>query len=151
MYDKLLKNMTPKIRLMVALVLFLVGIMFQILSDKALDQQAFYLMAAAVLCVASVILEKASKSEHDFFLFMILNMAVLIVGFALAGEDGMTTTVRYASIAICVLLDWVFHAFLIRCDSVFRRIVLGLAATVMNVVLVGIVFMIPVLLAAFAG
>ena len=50
MYEKFVKWLTPGINLLFGIVLLLIGIIWQVLSNKPLDMYAFYIMAAAMIC-----------------------------------------------------------------------------------------------------
>ena len=65
MYEKIEKMMTTGFRLMTALVLFVAGFIWQSVSGKVLDMYAFYMMSAAVLSLASVILSKLSAFPEE--------------------------------------------------------------------------------------
>ncbi len=149
MYEKFMKQWTAKYRLLTGLVLFLIGLIIQLISDKPLDMYAFYMMSAAVLCVANVLIQKMAKADVDFVPYLALNMIVLIVGFALVGSDGIRGTVMYTVIAICVGVDWVLNTILLQCDDILKRIVMGFVDMLINVILIAIVFMVPVLITAF--
>ena len=101
MYEKLEKLLTPVCRLLIALVLFLAGLIWQLLSGKTLDQYPYYVMCAAALCVVHVIICKLARSEADFILYVVLNLAVLIFGFALTEMESITGVVLYSVWGIC--------------------------------------------------
>lgn len=149
MYEKIEKMLTPVCRLMIALVLFLVGLIWQISSGKTIEQYAFYIMCAAALCVAHVIICKLSRSEADFILYVVLNLAVLILGFALTEIESITGVVRYSVWGICGAVDWIINAALLRCDNIFKRIVMGFASTILNLIFFAIIFLVPILLSIF--
>ena len=150
-YRKFMKSFNGKYRLLTGLALLLAGLIWQFLSGKTLDMYAYYIMAAAVFCVANVIVEKLSGGEADIILYVVLNLAVLIAGFVLTGFTSTTTgaAVMHTVWVLCVLVDWAVNAFLIQCDDIFKRVVMGFAAAVLNVAFAGIVFIIPILIAAF--
>jgi len=150
MYEKIEKMTTPGFRLLTALVLFVAGIIWQIASGKVLDMYAFYIMSAAMLSLASVILAKLSRAGNNFILYIILNMVVLIAGVALTGSDGFTGVVLYSMWGVCVIIEWVINAVLLQCEDILKRVVMGFVAAVVNILLIAIVFMIPVLLQANA-
>lgn len=74
MYEKFVKWLTPGINLMFGIVLLLIGIIWQVLSNKPLDMYAFYIMAAAMICFNWGIVLKISKATIDPASFIILNM-----------------------------------------------------------------------------
>ena len=96
MYEKIEKMTTPGFRLLTALVLFIAGLIWQIASGKVLDMYAFYIMSAAMLSLASVILAKLSRAGNHFILYVILNIVVLISGVALTSFGGFTGVVLYS-------------------------------------------------------
>lgn len=149
MYEKILKQMTPGVCMMTGGVLFLAGIVWQLCSRKTLDMYAFYMMAAAILCFTNVILSKITKETVDPVRYLLLNLVVMIAGFALMGSGSAEGVMRYGIVAGCFLAGWAGNALLIKCDGVAKRIVMGLAAMILNIILIGIVFMVPVLMAAF--
>lgn len=149
MYEKLEKLLTPVCRLLIALVLFLAGLIWQLLSGKTLDQYPYYVMCAAALCVVHVIICKLARSEADFILYVVLNLAVLILGFALTEMESITGVVLYSVWGICVAVDWIINAVLLRCDNIFKRIVMGFVSSVLNVIFFGILFIVPILLSIF--
>lgn len=149
MYERFMKQWNAKYRLLTGLVLFLVGLIIQMISKKTLDMYAFYMMAAAVLCVANVLIQKMAKAEADFIRYLLLNMLVVIIGFALVGADLISGVVMYTVLAICVVVDWIINTILLKCDDLLKRIVMGFVAMLLNVVFMAIVFMVPVLFAAF--
>lgn len=149
MYEKIVKQMTPGVRMMTGGVLFLAGIVWQLCSRKTLDMYAFYMMAAAILCFTNVILSKITKEMVDPVRYLLLNLVVMIAGFAFMGSDAVEGVMRYGIVASCFLAGWAGNAALIKCDGVAKRIAMGMIAMVLNVVLIGVVFMVPVLLAAF--
>lgn len=149
MYEKLVKRLTMPVQMMTGGVLLLAGIVWQILSGKILDMYAFYIMAAAVLCFTQVIVSKLSKGTMDPVKYILLNMFVLIAGFALTESDRMEGMVLYTLWGLCLVADWIINALLINCEGAAKRAVMGFAAMILNLLLIGVVFMIPVLMAAF--
>lgn len=149
MYEKITKQMTPGIRMMVGGVLLLVGIIWQLCSRKTLDMYAFYMMAAAMLCFTNVIMSKLTKATIDPIRYLLLNLVVMIAGFAVMGSGTASEAVKYSVLVVCFLAAWFGNAVLIKCDGVAKRIVMGLVAVLFNILLIGTVFMIPVLMAAF--
>lgn len=149
LYEKIREKMTPGVCVLTGGVLMLAGIVWQICSQKVLDMYAFYMMAAAVFCFTSVIVPKLAKvSVHPMF-YVVLNLAVLITGFAVTGSDRLTGAVLFGFWAVCLIAAWILNALLLPCDGMAKRIVMGFVSLLLNVILIGIVFMIPVLLAAF--
>ncbi len=146
MYEKIEKMMTTGFRLLTALVLFVAGFIWQTASGKILDMYAFYIMSAAMLSLASVILAKFCAAGNHFIPYVIFNMVVLIAGVVLTGSGGFTGAVLYSIWGICVVAEWVINAILLQCEDILKRIVMGFAAAVVNIILVAVVFMIPVLL-----
>ncbi len=146
MYEKIQKMATPGFRLLTALVLLVVGLIWQITSGKVLDMYAFYIMSAAMFSLASVILAKLSRTDNHFILYVIFNMVVLIVGVALTGSGGFSGVVLYSIWGICVIAEWVVNAVLLPCEDILKRVVMGVVAAAVNLILVAIVFMIPILL-----
>ncbi len=146
MYEKTQKMATPGFRLLTALVLLVVGLIWQITSGKVLDMYAFYIMSAAMFSLASVILAKLSRTDNHFILYVIFNMVVLIVGVALTGSGGFSGVVLYSIWGICVIAEWVVNAVLLPCEDILKRVVMGVVAAAVNLILVAIVFMIPILL-----
>lgn len=149
MYEKLVKRLTMPVQMMTGGVLLLAGIVWQILSGKILDMYAFYIMAAAVLCFTQVIVSKLSKGTMDPVKYILLNMFVLIAGFALTESDRMEGMVLYTLWGLCLVADWIINALLINCEGAAKRAVMGFAAMILNLLLIGMVFMIPVIIAAF--
>ena len=146
MYEKIERMTTPGFRLLTALVLFIVGLIWQIASGKVLDMYAFYMMSAAMLSLASVILAKLSRAGNHFILYVILNIVVLVAGVALTSFGGFTGVVLSSIWGICVIAEWILNAVLLQCEDILKRIVMGFVAAVVNLILVAIVFMIPILL-----
>lgn len=146
MYEKIEKMMTTGFRLLTALVLFVAGFIWQTASGKILDMYAFYIMSAAMLSLASVILAKFCAAGNHFIPYVIFNMVVLIAGVVLTGSGGFAGAVLYSIWGICVVAEWVINAILLQCEDILKRIVMGFAAAVVNIILVAVVFMIPVLL-----
>lgn len=149
MYENLKKNLTTGVRLMTGVVFLLVGIIWQIISHKTLDMYAFYIMAAGALCFVQVILAKLSGAQMDLVGYVVLNMIVLIAGFAISGAGWFEGMVLYGIWGICLLVDWVLNIALVTCEGMAKRGVMGFVAVVLNVVLIGVLFMIPVLMAAW--
>lgn len=149
MYEKLVKQLTMPVRMMTGGVLLLAGIVWQVLSGKILDMYAFYIMAAAVLCFTQVIVSKLSKGTMDPVKYILLNMLVLIAGFALTESDATEGVMLYTLWGLCLVADWIINALLIDCEGVAKRGVMGFAAMILNLLLIGMVFMIPVMIAAF--
>ncbi len=149
MYERFMKQWSAKYRLLTGLVLFIIGLIIQMISEKTLDMYAFYMMSAAMLCVVNVLIQKIAKADVDFILYLVLNMAILIVGFALAGTGSLEGTVFYTVLAICVVVDWIVNTILLECDDILKRIVMGFVDTLLNVVFLAVVFLVPVLMAAF--
>ncbi|MCI8364446.1 MAG: hypothetical protein HFG34_05795 [Eubacterium sp.] len=150
MYEKIERLTTPGFRLLTALVLLVAGLIWQIASGKVLDMYAFYIMAAAMLSLASVILEKFCAAGNHFIPYVIFNMVVLIAGVVLTGSGGFTGVVLYSIWGICVIAEWGGNAVLLSCEDILKRVVMGFVAAVMNIIFVAIVFMIPILLQANA-
>lgn len=148
-YERFMKQWNAKYRLLTGLVLFLTGMIVQLLSDKTLDMYAFYLMAAAVLCVSNVLIRKISRGDADFILHVILNLIILIVGFLLAQSEYISGTVMYTAFVICLVADWIANAILLQCDDILKRIVMGFLDMVINAVFIAVVFMVPVLIKVF--
>lgn len=146
MYEKIERMTTPGFRLLTALVLFIAGLIWQIVSGKVLDMYAFYIMSAAMLSLASVILAKLSHAGNHFILYVLLNIVVLIAGVALTGSGGFAGVVLYSIWGICVIAEWIVNAVLLQCEDILKRVVMGFVAAVVNIILVAIVFMIPILL-----
>lgn len=146
--EKIEKMMTTGSRLLTALVLFVAGVIWQTVTGKVLDMYAFYIMSAAVLSLVSVIMAKISRSGIPFVPYIILNMVVLILVVALTGSGRFTGVVIYSIWGICGIAEWVINAVLLQCEDILKRVVIGFAAAVVNVILIAIVFMIPVLLQA---
>ena len=90
MYNKILEHLTTGCRALIAAVLLIAGIIWQAAAGKLLDQTAFYLMAAAMLCFATVIF---TKCKPDMIQSVIGNMIVLIMGFLLGESDTIDGTV----------------------------------------------------------
>lgn len=149
MAEKFVKQFTPGIRAMVGGVLFLAGLIWQFASNKTLDMYAFYMMSAGILCFTNVFAEKMSKGTSSPVPFILLNMAVMITGFSLSASTAVEGVVMYGVWGICVIVDWVVNAVLLNDDSMGRRIAFGFVTTLLNVILIGIVFMVPVVIAAF--
>ncbi len=149
MYEKIEEMLTPACRLMIALVLFLAGLIWQIASGKTLDMYAFYIMSAAMLCVITVMITRFFRLETDFILYLVLNLAVLIIGFALTEMDSITGIRLYSVWGICIAVDWGINAVLLRCEDILKRIVMGFVVSVLNLILIAIIFMVPILLAVF--
>lgn len=149
MYEKLLKQLTVGCRCMIGAVLLLGGIVWQILSGKTLDMYAFYIMAAAMLCFVNVITEKMMKAKVDPVLYLLINMLLLIIGFVISESEMVDGTMMYTIWGVCVILDWVANAILLRCEGIAKRVVVGLIATLLNILLIGAVFIIPVLITVF--
>ncbi len=146
MYEKIEKMATSGFRLLTALVLLVVGLIWQIASGKVLDMYAFYIMSAAMFSLASVILAKLSRTDNHFIFYVILNIVVLVVGVVLTSSGGFTGVVLYSIWGICVIAEWVINAVLLPCEDILKRVVMGFVAAVVNLILVAIVFMIPILL-----
>lgn len=149
MYEKLVERLTVPVRMMLGGILLLSGIVWQVLSGKILDMYAFYMMAAAMLCFTHVIISKLSKGSFDPVKYILFNMLVLIVGFAITESDKLDGVVLYTLWLGCLLADWVINAVLLDCEGAAKRGVMGFAAMFLNILLIGAVFMIPVLAAAF--
>ncbi len=148
MYEKFMRQWNNKYRLLTALVLVIGGVIFQILSQKPLDMFAFYLWAAAVYCVMNVLMQKMTKTSVDFVLYVVLNMVILIVGFALTSAGVLTGVVLYTAWIICVVIEWIVNAILIPCDDILKRIVMGFVSVILSLIFVAIVYIVPVLVAA---
>lgn len=146
MYEKIMKQLTPVYRAMIGVVILLVGILWQIVSEKTLDMYAFYVMAAAMFCFVNAFIYKVMECETDIVLYLVLNMAVLIVTVALTGSADITGVVMYTVWGICVAVAWIVNTVLISCEDIFKRIVMGFLATLFNVLLVVVAFMAPVLI-----
>ena len=101
------------------------------------------MMAAAIFCFTSVIVPKLAKVPVHPMFYVVFNLAVLIIGFAVTGSDQLTGVVLFGFWAACL------NALLLPCGGAVKRIVMGFVSLLLNVILVGVVFMIPVLLAAF--
>ena len=151
MYEKFVKWLTPGINLMFGIVLLLIGIIWQVLSNKPLDMYAFYIMAAAMICFNRGIVLKISKATSDPASFIILNMLIVILGVVFTESDWADGMVMYAVWGICLLIDWVVNAILLRCDGVAKRIVMGFVSVLINMLLIGMAFFVPVLIEAFGG
>ena len=151
MYEKFVKWLTPGINLMFGIVLLLIGIIWQVLSNKPLYMYAFYIMAAAMICFNRGIVLKISKATIDPASFIILNMLIVILGVVFTESDWADGMVMYAVWGICLLIDWVVNAILLRCDGVAKRIVMGFVSVLINMLLIGMAFFVPVLIEAFGG
>lgn len=149
MYEKFVERLTVPVRMMIGGVLLLSGIVWQVVSGKILDMYAFYIMAAAMLCFTQVIISKLSKGTIDPVKYILFNMLVLIAGFALTESDKLDGMALYTLWAGCLLADWAVNAVLLDCEGAAKRGVMGFAAMILNLLLIGAVFMVPVLAAAF--
>lgn len=148
MYEKIIKNLTTGVRLMTGVILLLTGLVWQILSGKTLDRYAFYIMAAAILFFIQIIVEKMAGESVDPVQFILFNLVVLIAGFAVTGAGWFEGMTLYGFWGLCFVGDWILNISLIPCEGMAKRGVLGFVTVVLYVVLVGAVFMIPVLMAA---
>ncbi len=147
--EKMREKMTPGVCVLTGGVFMLAGIVWQLCSQKVLDMYAFYMMAAGIFCFTSVIVPKLAKvSVHPMY-YVVLNLTVLIIGFAVTGSDQLTGALLFGFWAGCLIAVWILNALLLPCDGAVKRIVMGFVSLVLNVILIGIVFMIPVLLAVF--
>lgn len=149
MYEQLLERLTPKIRIWTGIVLLVAAFIRQQFSEKALDMYAYYIGLAAVLCFAHILVCRIAKAEADVILFVVLNLAVVITGFALSGSEYITGAVRYGMWGICAAADWVINAVLIQCKDVLKKIVMGFVITLITIFLAAILFVGPVLIYAF--
>lgn len=150
MYEKIMKQLTPMYRAMIGVVALLVGIPWQIASEKTLDMGAFFIMAAAMLCFVNAFIYKVMECETDIILYLVLNMALLIVWFSLTVSEEITTgVVMYTVWGLCVVAVWIVNTVLISCEDIFKRIVMGFLTTLFNVILIAVVFVVPVLITVF--
>ncbi len=147
--EKTREKMTPGVCVLTGGVLMLAGIIWQLCSQKVLDMYAFYMMAAAIFCFTSVIVPKLAKVPVHPMFYVVFNLAVLIIGFAVTGSDQLTGVVLFGFWAACLIAGWILNALLLPCGGAVKRIVMGFVSLLLNVILIGVVFMIPVLLAAF--
>ena len=98
MYNKILEHLTTGCRALIAAVLLIAGIIWQAAAGKLLDQTAFYLMAAAMLCFATVIF---TKCKPDMIQYVIGNMIVLIM--VSSSENPTPSTEQYCiPFGLCV-------------------------------------------------
>ncbi len=150
MYEKIMKQLTPTYRAMIGVIALLVGIPWQIVSEKTLDMGAFFIMAAAMLCFVNAFIYKVMECETDIILYLALNMALLIVWFSLTVSEEVTTgVVMYTVWGLCVAADWIVNTVLISCEDIFKRIVMGFLTTLFNVIFIAVVFVVPILIAVF--
>lgn len=147
--EKIKEKMTPGVCMLAGGVLMLAGIVWQLCSQKALDMYAFYLMSAAVFCFTSVIVPKLAKAPVNPMLYVVGHLVLLIIGFAVTGSDQLTGTALFGFWAVCLIAVWILNALLLPCEGAAKRIVMGFVLMILNVILIGVVFMIPVLIAAF--
>ena len=78
-------------------------------------------------------------------------MLIVILGVVFTESDWADGMVMYAVWGICLLIDWVVNAILLRCDGVAKRIVMGFVSVLINMLLIGMAFFVPVLIEAFGG
>lgn len=142
MYNKILEHLTTGCRALIAAVLLIAGIIWQAAAGKLLDQTAFYLMAAAMLCFATVIF---TKCKPDMIRYVIGNMILLIIGFLLGESDTIDGTVLYTLWIVCLLADWGLNIYLLKLESIGKRIGLGALAMIVNVLLIAVVYLVPIL------
>ena len=142
MYNKIREHLTTGCRALIAAVLLIAGIIWQAAAGKLLDQTAFYLMAAAMLCFATVIF---TKCKPDMIQYVIGNMIVLIIGFLLGESDTIDGTVLYTLWIVCLLADWGLNIYLLKLESIGKRIGLGALAMIVNVLLIAVVYLVPIL------
>lgn len=142
MYHKILEHLTTGCRALIAAILLIAGIIWQAASGKLLDQIAFYLMAAAMLCLATVIF---TKCKPDMIEYVISNMIVLIIGFLLGESDVISGTVLYTLWIVCLLADWGLNIYLLKVEKIGKRIGLGALAMIVNVLLIAVVYLVPIL------
>lgn len=147
--EKIKEKMTPGICMLTGGVLMIAGIVWQLCSQKALDMYAFYMMAAAVFCLTSVIVPKLAKVPVNPMSYIVGHLVILIIGFAVTGSDQLTGMALFGFWAVCLIAAWIMNAFFLPCEGAAKRIMMGFVSMFLNVILIGIVFMIPVLIAAF--
>lgn len=149
MYQKFEQQMTNKVRLLTALVLFMGGMIWQLASEKVLDMYAFYILAAAFVTLSSVIVGKMSGTTPGFLSYVLGNMLLVIAGFSITSMDIVDGVTMYMIWGICVVADWIVNAVVLPCESTIKRVIMGLAATMIHILLIGIVFVGAVLLQVF--
>lgn len=147
--EKIKEKMTPGVCMLTGGVLMLAGIIWQLCSQKALDMYAFYMMAAAVFCLTSVIVPKLAKVPVNPMLYVVGPLVLLLRGFAVTGSDQLTGTALFGFWAVCLIAAWIMNVFFLPCEGAAKRIMMGFVSIILNVILIGVVFMIPVLIAAF--
>lgn len=143
MFEKIEARLTTGCRAGIALILLIAGIIWQVCSEKLLSQGAYYLMATAMFCFVTVIL---TKWKPHMIQYVIFNMILLIVILLLGEAETIEGTVMYTLWILCLLGDWALNAWLLKAESIGKRIGLGALAMFLNVILAGAVYLIPILL-----
>ncbi len=150
MYENFLEKVTPKIRLIIAGALMLVGVVYQKLSPKTLDMYAFYIMAAAILMAVSVIICKISSGKMDPFFYTVLNLIVLVFEFNITAWDRWEGIVLYSIWILGVVASFIIGAVVLENVEILKRILMGLLSAVLNVVGLAVCYFVPVILQVFA-
>lgn len=149
MYEKLMKQLTPLYRAMIGIVALLVGMVWLIASEETLDIYAFFIMVAAGFCLVNAFVEKVTACRTDLILWVVLNLAVIIVCFWILESEDIAGVRMYTLLGICAAADWVINTILISCETMFRRIVMGFVAALFHVIYTVAAFMLPILANVF--
>lgn len=143
MYNKILEHLTTGCRALIAAVLLIAGDhLAGSRPENCWIRRPFYLMAAAMLCFATVIF---TKCKPDMIQYVIGNMIVLIMGFLLGESDTIDGTVLYTLWIVCLLADWGLNIYLLKLENIGKRIGLGALAMIVNVLLIAVVYLVPIL------
>ena len=77
--------------------------------------------------------------------YVIGNMIVLIIGFLFGESDTIDGMVLYTLWIACLLADWGLNIYLLKLESIGKRIGFGALAMIVNVLLIAVVYLVPIL------
>ncbi len=125
------------------------GLLKMILSRRMLDQLGYYFLAMGLLILISLLIEKISGGTMNYIWFTLITMFLFIVGVELSESGWFDGTIKYTIWGIFLVVDWIVNSVLLQHDEILKKIFMGLITTLLNVVILGVAFFIPVLIHAF--
>ncbi|MCH5251393.1 MAG: hypothetical protein J1F22_00335 [Lachnospiraceae bacterium] len=139
-------------KMIIGAIFLLIGIIGQALSEKTLAQIPFLLMAVGLMCFVNALFSKIADKNINLLLYQLIYVVVLEIGLAATssgflGNEGVVDGTTLIGIwLLCIVVAWILQSLLIKIDNVPKRLVLGLAETLLSGLVVVIAFVVPILI-----
>lgn len=120
-------------------------------SSESLQHMPFVVMMAGALCLVNALFSKLSGENINLLFFILIFVVILELGVYLMGGEELTFTGLVSIWGPCVLFVWALHYALLEAsgiDGVVKRIVIAFFELLVGAIAIGIVFGVPIWLAA---